>query len=115
MKIQTFRDLSLVCLFASLIWLGVETAGCVTGRAVRNPDTGTTNVVYEPSTNFQQIMAAAQQITPAIPAPFGELAAGILTAVTAGVSVYAHQKNQHNNDLKTRLASAESKLQAPKS
>ncbi|HWQ95349.1 MAG TPA: hypothetical protein VN418_07620 [Gammaproteobacteria bacterium] len=95
-------------LFAALAALALTVTSCVTRTYSADPSTGRTNVVYVPSAGFEQTVAAIRTAAPMVPAPFGELLAGVLTAITAAVATYAHQKTKHANSLKKDIAELKS-------
>ena len=77
---------------------------CVTQRHTVDPVTGTTNTLYVPDPRFVQAVETLKTATPAIPAPFGELAAGVLALITTGVGVYANMKNKQHKDAVVQIA-----------
>jgi hypothetical protein len=77
--------------------------GCVTTQHKLDPATGLTNTVFVPNPQFITAVESLKTVAPAVAGPWGELVAGLLTAITTGVTVYAYQKTQHLKNVKNDL------------
>lgn len=62
------------------------------------PD-GNTEIHYVPSETYKRTVSAIQTVAPTVAGPWGEVVAGAMTVLSAGLAVYARTKSKHNKQL----------------
>ena len=82
-------------------------AGCKTNPLIQPVfSPGTTNIqFYVPAAPLTNAIAIANQVAPLIPAPFGEIASGVLALATAGLGLYAKAKSNQLSTSQSMLSS----------